>query len=327
MIGYVLRRFANYAILSALATIGSYIVLSSFMDPTRRYLGRNPPMNPESVTRIVDDLGVNPDIPVMERTWAWLGRIVTEGSLGNTVGQTPVIEEIALRAGVSLRLLIVGSLLAAVLGVVIGVWGAVRQYKASDTVLTYASFVLISTPTFVAGVVLMILATQFNRLVGDQVIRFTGAYTASEQTSFASSLADTASHMLLPTIALVGLGAATFSRYQRSIMLDVLGADYIRTARAKGCTRRRALVRHGVRVAIIPMSTFFAFSFGTLLTGSVFLEIVFSWNGMGQFTINAITQSDINAATGAVAFTAVLVLASSTLAEVLNAVLDPRVRT
>lgn len=120
--------------------------------------------------------------------------------------------------------------------------------------------------------------------------------------------------------------AAFYSRYQRSVMLDVLGSDFIRTARAKGATRTRALVRHGVRVALIPMSTYFAFSFGTLLSGATFLELVFNWNGMGRYGLQGVVNADINAAVGAVGFSAILVLVSFMLSEVLYAALDPRVR-
>src|SRR5699024_4162171 len=133
-------------------------------------------------------------------------------------------------------------------------------------------------------------------------------------------------HLLLPTIALVLFQAAGYSRYQRSVMLDVLGSDFIRTARAKGATRTRALVRHGLRVALIPMSTYFSYTFGTLIAGSAFLEIVFSWSGMGQYGITAVQQSDVNALAGTVLFSAVLVLFASTLSEFLYAALDPRVR-
>src|SRR5699024_12686848 len=214
---------------------------------------------------------------------------------------------------------------AALLGVAFGVWGAVRQYKASDQVISYASFILISTPTFVGGVLLMIAATKFNQMLGGQVIRFTGAYTPGTS-GFFGVLWDYISHLLLPTIALTLFGAAGYSRYQRAVMLDVLGSDFIRTARAKGSTRTRALVKHGLRVALIPMSTYFAYNFGTLVSGSAFLEIVFSWAGMGQYGIQAVQQSDVNALAGTVLFSAVLVLFASTLSEFLYAYLGTRVR-
>lgn len=328
MIKYLLRRFVNYSILTVLATVMAYMVAASFFYPRKKYLSRNPPIPESSIDRILDAHNANDKVPVLERTWIWIHGIFTKPlpeKLGLDMSNNWVLVEMYHRAGVSLRLLIIGSLIGAVLGVALGVWGAVRQYKLSDQLVTYTSFVLISTPTFVLGVVLMILATGFNGLIGHQLIRFTGAYTPGIQ-GFLPQAWDLISHLLLPTIVLALFGAASYSRYQRSIMLDVLGSDFIRTARAKGATRSRALVKHGVRVALIPMSTYFAYSFGTLVAGAAFLEIVFSWAGMGQYGINAVQQSDVNALAGNVMFTAILLLISSTLSEVLYAALDPRVR-
>lgn len=328
MTQYILRRFVNYLVLTVIATVFSYIAASLFFYPRRRYLGINPPIPEESVDGILSAYGVNDKDPVLLRTWWWIERIIFEPlsqKLGQDLQGNWVINEIVGRAGTSLRLLLLGALLAALLGVTLGVWGAVRQYKASDQIVSYASFILISTPTFVGGVILMIVATNFNQLLGFQVIRFTGSYTPGI-TGFFPQLWDGVVHLLLPTIALMLFGAAGYSRYQRSLMLDVLGSDFIRTARAKGATRNHALVKHGVRVALIPMSTYFAYSFGTLVAGSAFLEIIFSWEGMGKYGIVAVQTSDVNALAGNVCFTAILLLFSSTLSEVLYAALDPRVR-
>lgn len=328
MTKYLLRRFVNYLILTALATVSAYIAAGSFFFPRKKYLSVNPPIPESSIDAILNQHNANDKVPILERTWVWVTDIFTQPwpqKLGMDLSNKWVILEMYSRAGVSLRLLLLGSLLGAVLGVAIGVWGAVRQYKASDQIASYASFILISTPTFVAGVILMILATNLNQLLGFQAIRFTGSYTAGIE-GFFPQVWDGFVHLLLPTIALALFGAAGYSRYQRSIMLDVLGSDFIRTARAKGATRTRALVKHGVRVALIPMSTYFAYAFGTLVSGSAFLEIVFSWAGMGQYGIQAVQQSDVNALAGTVCFTAILLLISSTLSEVLYAALDPRVR-
>ncbi len=323
---YVIRRFLNYAILSLIATCMAYVLASIALDPAARFYGINPRPPQSSIDASLNAMGVNPDVPIIVRLWNWLVGLFTQFSMGTTVGGAQVTAEIAARSGTSLRLLLIGSLLGAVIGVLLGVWGAVRQYRASDQIVTYASFVVIATPTFVIGVLLMILATQFNNLVGSQVITFTGEYTAGISGSWWDLALDRAVHLLLPTIALAMIGAAGFSRYQRNVMLDVLGADYIRTARAKGLPRSKALFRHGVRLALIPMSTFFAYSFGTLIAGSAMLEIVFCWRGMGQFQIEAIQKNDINAVAGSALFVAVLYLIASTLSEVLYAALDPRVR-
>lgn len=342
MILYVLRRFVNYVILTAVATTFSYVAASLFLNPAKKYQGLNPPVPKESIANLMRQYGVYRGDPVALRTWHWIENIFTapfHEKLGMGLSNNWVITEMlgkpenALtfwniqwlgRSGVSLRLLIVGALLGALLGVIIGVWGAVRQYKFSDQFFSYASFVLISSPTFVIGLLLMILATKLNQILGFQLIRFSGAYSPGYH-GFGAIL-DLGVHLLLPTIALVLFGAAGYSRYMRAVMLDVLGSDFIRTARAKGATRNRALVKHGVRVAMIPMSTYFAYQFGTLVAGSTFLEIIFSWKGMGQFGIQAIQTSDINAMAGVVCYTGILVLFASTLSEILYAALDPRVR-
>jgi peptide/nickel transport system permease protein len=324
---YIIRRFINYAILSLVATCMAYILASVVLDPAERFYGKNPRPPQSSIDASLNAMGVNPDVPVLVRLWNWLVNFFTHFSLGTTVGGQSVTAEIITRSGTSLRLLLIGSLIGAILGVVLGVWGAVRQYRASDQIVTYSSFLIFAMPTFVIGVLLMIGATAFNNMIGTQAIRFTGEYTAGVSGSWWDLALDRGVHLLLPTIALALIGAAAYSRYQRSVMLDVLGADYIRTARSKGLQRNTALVRHGVRIALIPMTTFFAYSFGTLIAGSAMLEIVFSWRGMGQFTLEAVGKNDINVMAGSTLYIAVLVLLSSTLSEVLYAALDPRVRS
>lgn len=326
MIGFIVKRFINYAILSAIATLSAYVLASMILNPAGRYLGRNPRPSDATINTILDGLGVNPNTPVIERLWNWMVNLVTQGSLGETIHNTSVISEMAARAGTSLRLLILGTIIAAVFGVILGVWGAVRQYKFSDQAISYGSFAILATPSFVLGILLMIAATALNGFLGVQLISFTGEYTAGLDGGLWVHFWDRAAHLLLPTISLALMGAAGYSRYQRSAMLDVLSADYIRTARSKGRTRGSALVRHGVRVALIPMSTYFAYSFATVLAGAAVTELVFSWHGMGEFLFQAIQQSDINAFTGAVLFNAILVLIAGTLSDVVYAALDPRVR-
>ncbi|GAB2535674.1 ABC transporter permease [Brachybacterium huguangmaarense] len=334
MTKYIARRFVNYLILTALATVFAYMAAGSFFYPRGRYLDRQPPIPEASIDGILDAHNMNDKVPLLQRTGRWLSEMVTQPwpqKLGLDINNNWVVEQLIQRAGVSLRLLIVGAILGAVLGVILGMWSAIKQYKATDQIISYVSFVLISTPTFVGGVILMILATMFNNhVVHQKLIVFAGAYTPGIGDPHLpwtlEKFSDLAMHLLLPTIALTLFGAAGYSRYQRSTMLDVLGSDFIRTARAKGATRSSALIRHGLRVALVPMSTYFAYSFGTLVAGSAFLEIVFSWAGMGEYGIKAVQQSDVNALAGNVLFTAIVLLFSSTLSEILYAALDPRVR-
>jgi len=323
---YIIRRVINYSILTLVATAMAYMLASLGLNPAWEYMMRNPPAPPETIESIVNRLGVNPDVPLITRTFTWLSNIFTEGSLGLTVGYQPVTEQIAVRAGVSLQLLLIGSIIGAILGVVLGVWGAVRQYRMSDRIVTVLSYIVFATPTIVMAILLMVLATYLNNALGFQLIRFSGQYSPGIPNEFWPQFWDRVSHLLLPTLVLILGAGASYSRYQRNAMLDVLGADYIRTARSKGRTRGSALVRHGVRIALIPMSTFFAYSFGTLVAGSTMLEVIFGWHGMGRWAIEAVQQNDINAVAGSTLFVAVLILCSSTLSEILYAALDPRVR-
>ncbi|ROP64656.1 peptide/nickel transport system permease protein [Curtobacterium sp. PhB130] len=326
MLAFIAKRIVNYVILTIVATTLGYILASTTLNPAARFYGRNPPVPQNTIDASLAKIGADPGVPVLVRTWNWWVDLVTHGSLGISTRNTEVTADIIARSGTSLRLLIIGALLGAILGVLLGVWNAVRQYKTSDQVSTYLSFAVLATPVFVIAVVLMILATGLNSAVGSQVIRFTGEYTPGYGGGFFANLGDRLVHLLLPTISLTIGAIASYSRYQRSAMLDVLSNDFIRTARSKGRTRGSAIMRHGVRVALIPMSTFFAYSFGLILTGASVTELVFSWHGMGEYFVTSITNNDINAAAGTILFTAILVLIAGTLADLLYAALDPRVR-
>jgi len=186
---------------------------------------------------------------------------------------------------------------------------------------------MVATPAFVLAVVLQIAAQRINNLVGGHPLVYVNAFTPGLAGGFWTHVGDRLSHLLLPTLTLVCFGVAAYSRYQRNAMLDVLHSDFIRTARAKGLTRRRALIKHGLRTAVIPMAVFFAYSFGTILAGSVVIEVVFSWHGMGEFFLNAVNSNDINSSVAMIAFSAVLVLLAGVVSDVAYAALDPRVRT
>ncbi len=326
MLRFLARRFGAHALLAAVAAVAGYVLASLTLDPAARFAGRTPRVPDEVVAAQLGALGQDPSVPLGARTWAWLTGLVTRGDLGLSSRGVPVADEIAARAGVSLRLLVVGTALGVLLGVVVGVWGAVRQYRWPDRVTGVASYVLLAMPAFVLAVVLMTVATWLNRGAGRTVIPFTGEYTPGLDGGFWTLVGDRAAHLLLPTLCLALAGAASFSRYQRSAMLDVLSAEHVRTARALGYPRRTAVLRHGVRVALAPMSAFVAYSFGLVLAGATVTELAFSWHGMGEYLVSSIAQNDVNAAAATVLYNAVLVLVAGTLADVLHGALDPRVR-
>lgn len=325
MSAYLARRLGYYVVLLLAAVCLSYLLASYALDPRAYYEGRQPPLSAAAVDHHLTAIGVNDREPLLSRFTAWAGHVL-RGDLGRTIDGQSVAAEFGRRLGVSLRLLLVGTVAGTVLGVLLGAWTAVRQYRLSDRAATVLSFVLLSTPVFLLAILLKTGAIWFNDVTGTEAIQFTGEKSPGVDSGLLSVLKDRSVHLLLPTVS-VALGAiASYSRYQRSAMLDVLGSDYLRTARAKGLTRRTALVKHGLRTALIPMSAYFSYGFLALFTGATFTETIFGWHGMGEWFIGSIGKNDINSVVAVNIFAAVVVLLSGFLADLLHAALDPRVR-
>jgi peptide/nickel transport system permease protein len=324
MLKFIARRFVNYLILVFIATSLAYILGSLTLDPRARYEGRNPPIPAATIHAELQERNADPTTPVLTRYEHWLTGVL-HGDFGKQiVGEDTVASEMKRRIGVSLRLLLLGTVFGAVGGVLVGVLGAVRQRKPIDVGSTFFSYVLLASPTVVVIIVVQFIFVWIGHHGGPLLP------TASEYDSTLHGFSfwtDRAKRLIMPTIVLAMFGISFFSRYQRSAMLDVLGSDFLRTARAKGLTRRQALFKHGVRTALIPIVTFFAYSFGLLLTGATFTETLFNWHGMGQYLILSVQSHDVNAVAAVACFTAVLVLLSGLLSDVLYAALDPRVRS
>jgi glutathione transport system permease protein len=325
MILFLCRRFLNYLILTVVATAMSYFIASLTFNPRARFENINPPIPESSIRATLNAQNVNPDVSIWKRFGKYCDMVV-HGNLGTNVGGHSVAGDIGGRLGVTLQLLIVGSILGAIVGVILGVLSAVKQYKFTDNAIGGFSYLALSTPVFVLAVVLEIIAVKINDMVGHKVFVYTGAFSPGLNGGFFTHLGDRISHLILPTLALMIFGLAAYSRYQRNAMLDVLGSEYIRTARAKGLTRRKALVKHGLRTALIPMSVFFAYSFGTILAGATMTEKIFGWHGMGELFLDSITNNDVNSAVAMVGFTSILILLAGMLSDIVYAALDPRVR-
>jgi peptide/nickel transport system permease protein len=325
MLGYLAKRLVYYAVLMLVATFLSYLLAATALNPRAYFEARHPQPTRVQVDRQLAALGLDPRTPVLVRFGRWAHGAV-RGDLGTGIAGGSVDAEFGRRIGVSLRLLLIGTLLGTVVGVLAGAWGAVRQYRFSDRTVTLISFLLLSTPTFLLAVLLKIGALDLNRAAGRQVVAFTGEATPGLHAGPAATLWDQAGHLLLPTLSIGLATAASYSRYQRSTMLDVLGADFLRTAEAKGLPRRTVLVKHGLRTALVPMSTFFSFGFLAIFTGATFTEKIFGWHGMGEWFIDSINQNDVNAVVAVNMFAAVTVLLAGLAADLLHAALDPRIR-
>ena len=327
MLKFLLRRFANYLVLIGLATCLGYFLAASSLNPRANYQGRNPPPSEASINAKLDALNLNDHTPVVKRFFRWAGDFV-HGNMGKTVNEQPVWDEMKRRMGVSLRLLLIGSVLGAVVGVGVGVIGAVKQYSLTDHFTTAWSFVLLSTPVFLLAVLLKVAGHNYwnQHTPTSWHLYYVGEYTPHLDGGLWLHVRDRMAHLVLPTLGIVLGQVAFYSRYQRNSFLDVMGADFLRTAQAKGLRRRTALVKHGLRTALIPMATFFAYEFALLFVGATFTEKLFGWHGMGEYFVDSVTKNDVNSVAGVTLFVGVLVLLAGFLSDVAYAALDPRVR-
>jgi peptide/nickel transport system permease protein len=189
---------------------------------------------------------------------------------------------------------------------------------------------VLSIPVVVLAVLLKNAGIGLNNVLGftgdTRLLYTTGEITPGLDPWTWTGIVNRMAHLALPSLVLIIVGTAFYGRYQRNAMLDVLGSDFLRTARAKGLSRPRALIKHGLRTALIPMATFFAYEFALLFVGATFTEKLFGWHGMGEFFVDSVTRNDVNSVAGVTLFVGVLVLLAGFLSDIAYAALDPRVR-
>ena len=327
MLFFTIRRIVASVLVLLASSLLVFALCANSFDPLAHYRQRQPPPTPEYLAGVREELGLND--PFFVRYWNWLSGVLT-GDFGTTVNGTPVVDQLGGRLMVTGRMILLAILLAVVLAIVVGVIGAVRQYKPIDYVFTFVAYLLIALPVFwFAALLKEFVAGGINDLFGRQVL-----YTIGEQTpglelyaSGSELWLDRLGHLVLPTISLALLSFAAWSRFQRSAMLDVLSSDYLRLARAKGLTYRRAVLKHGLRNALIPLTTVVALGIGTLFGGAIITETVFVWHGMGEYLIaDGIYNNDINVVLGWLLVSATFVVLFNLVADILYAVLDPRIR-
>jgi peptide/nickel transport system permease protein len=322
---FLLQRLAYLVVLVVIATASTYFLAAAALNPRSNFEGRNPPPSPEVVDSLLDSLNLNNKTPITQRFERWV-RGVAEWNLGDAIDGGSINDEMRRRMGVSLRLLLIGSILGSLGGVAAGAYGAVKQYGFSDHAMTFASFCLLSIPTVVLSVFLANSGASLNNAAGHRIVYNTGEYTPGLSELSGAGIADRLQHLVLPSLVLILQGFAFYSRYQRNSMLDVLGSDFVRTAQGKGLRRSKALIKHALRTALIPMGTFFAYEFALIFIGSIFVEKIFSWHGMGEWFVQSIQKNDVNATAAIGMFVAILVLIAGFLSDVVTVTLDPRIR-
>jgi peptide/nickel transport system permease protein len=273
---------------------------------------------PDTVAAVSRRLGL--DRPVLQQYGDYLWNLL-HGNLGYSFyNSSSVTSLITQRIPVTASLAIGGAILWLALGVMSGVVAATRPRTWADRTVTVGALVFYSLPTFLLG--LFFLYFLFFRLHLAGITFFPGSgYVPLTQDPL-----DWAQHLLLPWFTIALGTAATYSRLTRGSLLDVLGEDYIRTARAKGLRERRVVYRHGLRAAVTPVVTQFGIDLGTLLGGVIIVENIFGLPGLGQLAVQSVIQQDLPVVIGTVILAAAFVVAANIVVDLFYAVLDPRVR-
>lgn len=260
-------------------------------------------------------LGLDKPLPV--RYAMWIGELL-RGNMGYSyISGRPINQMLRERILPTVELMGVSLLFSLVIGITLGIISALKQYSALDYVLTILGFAGISMPVFFVGMLLMYVLSLKLRWLPTS-----GMATPGQP----FSLLDNLKHLLLPAVAIGILRIASFMRYTRSSMLEVLRSEYLMTARAKGLRERVVLIRHALRNALIPIITVVGLTLPALLAGAVFIETIFQWPGMGRLFITAVNQRDYPVIMGVTLLTSVMVLISNLLVDVTYALVDPRIR-
>lgn len=324
MLRYVGKRLVSHAILLYVAVSLTYLLAASQLDPAALFALHQPPLPDAVVAAQLAQYNLSDQVPLFQRYLTWLGGVL-HGDWGYSPTGVSVNEQVMLRAGVSFRLLVVGTLVGIAAGIALGAWTATRQYRVSDRVITALSLLVVSTPVFVIALLSQFLATSVNRASGLQIFEFNGE-TGTIGTYPWADMADRVQHLVLPTLVLIVVGTAWLSRVQRHLMLDALSADYVRTARAKGLTKSQAARRHALRTALVPTSTYVTFSVATMLVGATFTERIFGFPGLGSYAVETIQGRDVNGVVAVTALAGACVMVGAVLSDLAVAALDPRVR-
>jgi peptide/nickel transport system permease protein len=314
MAKYLLTRsIQNVVLLWLVSMIGFGILYLAPGGPLAQF-ALVPGMSQAQLTKIAEQMGL--DRPIPAQYWEWFTRLLS-GDWGHSFrdGQA-VLTVIASHLWSTLELMASSTILAILLGTWIGVLGAIRRYSLFDYLATVGAMIALSIPTFWFGLItIYIFSVELKWLPGGNM------YTIGN-----GSVLDYLHHLIAPCLVLALVTIATWSRYMRSSMLEVINQDYIRTAHAKGAPERVVLIHHAIRNALLPMITIAGMQLPTVLSGALVTETVFTWPGMGRLFLDSLSYRDYPVVMGILMFSAVLVLIGNMLADALYAVCDPRIR-
>ncbi|WP_424930267.1 ABC transporter permease [Amaricoccus tamworthensis] len=315
MTGYILKRLLSaIPVLFGITVIVFLIMALIPGDPATAILGSY--ATPENVEKLNRDLGL--DKPLVAQYFIWLGNML-QGDFGQSFAlNRPVIDEVLERFNATLILAGTAFVLCSVFGILAGVVSAAKQYGLADKGITFAVLLGISIPSFFLGMMMILIFG-----VNLRWLPVSGMYAIYG----GGDLPDLISHLIMPALALAVVATGVVARLSRSAMLEVLRQDFIRTARAKGVSERGVIWRHALKAAMVSIIPVLGIQAGFVLSGAVYIEMVFQWPGVGRMLVDAILKRDILLVQGGVVFVAACYVLFNILVDVAQSLLDPRIKT
>ncbi len=318
MLKFMLKRIGSA--ITVLFGVSIIVFTLVHMQPGNPYSTMiDPSVSPKVIEQKLEKLGYYDPIPV--KYVKWVGRAIT-GDFGYSINyKTPVFNIIMSRLGNTLLISVISLVISTFIAILIGVLSASKPKSILDYGFTFVSFVGVSVPTFFLGLLLVKwLAFDLG------VLPASGMMTLGENYTGIKKIMDVGKHMIMPVIVLSITQAASLLRYTRSSMLEVMSKDYIRTARAKGLSRNKTIWIHGFRNSLISIVTVICMQIPTMFSGALITETVFVWPGIGMLNYEAILNRDYPLIMGITMLLAVIIVLSNLLADLLYAVVDPRIR-
>ncbi|MGQ0568551.1 MAG: ABC transporter permease [Armatimonadota bacterium] len=317
---YILRRLAFLVPVLGLLSILSFGLLIALPgDPLDMLALGDPSITQADIKRLKELYGLNDPLPV--RYAKWMGQVL-QGNLGYSRHyKVPVTELLGPRLGNTLVLTGLAIVVSLAVSIPIGVYSAVRPYSPGDYAVTILAFVGYAVPAFWLGLVLIIIfAVHFGWFPAGGIV------SPDPPRGLISALTDRGSYLVMPVVVLSLHSLATWTRYMRSSLLEVVHQDFIRTAHAKGLAERAVIYRHALKNALIPMVTLLANTVPVLIGGSVIVETVFAYPGIGKMHYDSVLGNDYSVSMAILMLLALLVAAFNLLADITYGLLDPRIR-
>jgi len=319
MLTYIARRVLYSIPVLLVSSFLSFTFVSLAGDP-RANLLQNPRVSQLTLKVLEHQYHLDQSIPV--RYWYWLQSVFTHKLGDSLITLQPIWPDITRTFGHTAQVVVLAEAIALVLGIAVGIYSAVRQYSLFDYAFTALSFLGFAMPVFWLALLLQIVFVDIYLKWHVRIFYTSGLNNHGNSTWSLDRL----QHIALPVITLTVISFALYSRFMRASMLDVINADYVRTARAKGLPEWRVIMRHVFRNALIPLVTVSALNLGALLGGAIVTETVFSLDGMGHYFVQKLGQLDVYALMAYLMVTSIVIIVFNLVADILYGYLDPRIR-